>query len=813
MFKNYFKTAWRSIFRNKTYTAVNVLGLSLGICACIAIYTITSYELSFDRFHPGSERIYRVMGDVTESTGDKLHFAKVPFAVLNTARNSVSGMERIAGIIPYNAKINIPDANKPAAQFESKISGTNFITTVIAEPQYFDIFKYDWLAGNASTALEAPYRVVLTEGKAREYFGSGPLDLMIGRQVIYDDSLKVNLSGIIKDWDKNSDLAFTDFISVASLQSSFIKNNISQNSWTQGDMTTWTFAKLGAPTTATLINKQMAELVKTHADPHVKLSLWLEPLSAIHFNGNVIENPIRTAHLPTLYSLMGIALFILILGIINFINLSTAQSIQRAKEVGVRKVLGSNRSSLIFQFLTEAFLMVLFSVLLAAVLVRPALIGFSSFIPNGVSFRLFETSTISFLIFVTISTTLFAGLFPAKVLSSYPPAISLKGSATERGSEKWLFRKSLIVFQFAVSLVFIIGSIVIERQLSYTREKDLGFNSDAIIILETSGNDSLSKIGVLAQKIRELPGVNKVALQWLSPMTENSRGMNLKFKADDLKDFRVTQVDGNEDYIPLYQIKLLVGRNLSKSDSVKEFVINEKLSELMGNKSLVDAIGKTLYWNDKPYPVVGVAADFHTKSMHDPITPLCIINRPDRESSLAIKLASKGSGTGMIKSTLSQIEKAWKQIYPSKDFNYRFYDQSLALLYKKDQQTATLVNTSMAISVFISCMGLFGLALFTVKKRAKEISIRKILGAGISHIAMMLSWDFIVLIIIALFIASPIAWYFMNQWLQGFAYRIHMSGWVFILAGLTAIIIALLTISYQSIKAAIANPLKSLRTE
>lgn len=813
MFRNYFKTAWRNITRYKTYTAFNVLGLSLGICACIAIYTLTSYELSFDDFHPGNERIYRVMGDVTESTGDKLHFAKIPFALLNTGRNSLSGLEEIAGIIPYQAKINIPDRNKPATQFESIISGTNYITTVIAEPQYFDIFKYDWLAGNASSALKAPYEVVLTEGKARQYFGSGSLDKMIGRTVIYDDSLKVNVSGIIKDWNKNTDLAFTDFISLATLQSSFLKNNISQHSWGQGNMSTWTFAKLAAGTTTTQVNKQMAELVKTNADRQVKLLLWLEPLSAIHFNGDVIENTIRTAHLPTLYSLMGIALFILILGIINFINLSTSQFIQRAKEVGVRKVLGSSRRSLVIQFITESFLLVLFSVSLAIVLVGPVLIGFRSFIPHGVSFRLFEPSTILFLVLVILCTTLLTGLYPAKVLSAYPPAIGLRGAASERGSEKWLFRKSLIVFQFTVSLVFIIGSIVIANQLRYTREKDLGFNADAIITLETSRSDSLSNIGLLAQKIREIPGINKVALQWLSPMTENSRGMKLKFKSSDLKDFGVTQVDGNEDYIPLYQIKLLAGRNLTKSDSVNEFVINEKLSGLMGNKSPEDAIGKTLYWNNKPYPVVGVAADFHTKSLHDPITPLCIINRRERESSLAIKLASIGSGPGIIKSRLSQIEKAWKQIYPSNNFNYRFYDQSLALLYEKDQQTATLVNTSMAISIFISCMGLFGLALFTVKKRAKEISVRKILGASTSHIAAMLGRDFIVLIIIAIIIASPLAWYFMNQWLQGFAYRVPISGWVFVLAGLTAILIALVTVGFQSIKAALANPVASLKNE
>jgi hypothetical protein len=329
----------------------------------------------------------------------------------------------------------------------------------------------------------------------------------------------------------------------------------------------------------------------------------------------------------------------------------------------------------------------------------------------------------------------------------------------------------------------------------------------------TPWSEGLSKLSVLAEKIKRMPGVSTVALQWLSPMTDNGRVMQLKFKSTDKKEIEVGQVAGNEDFIPLYQIKLLAGRNLAHADSVKEFVINETFLKYMGYKTPADAIGKILYWNDRPFPIVGVVADFHTATFHDLISPLCIINRPDREHTLAVKLASKGGHAGSIKPTLLQLEKAWKQVYPAEIFKYKFYDESLALLYEKDQQTATLTNTAMAVTIFISCIGLFGLILFTAEKRAKEISIRKILGAGVGNILMLLSKDFIMLVIIALLIASPIAWYFMNLWLQNFAYHIHIGWSVFLLAGTTAILIALATISFQAIKAAVANPVKSLRTE
>ena len=752
------------------------------------------------------------MGDVTESTGNRLHFARVPSALLINGRNSLSGMEGMGGVIPYNVPIKIPGDNS-GKRFESRIDGTYYTSTAITDPQYFEIFKYQWLAGNAGTSLKDPFTVVLTESKAKKYFGEKDIQKVVGKQIVYADSLITTVTGVVKDWDKNSDLNFTDFISLSTIQSSFLKNSIHTDSWKQTSMSSWVFVKLNEGTNASNLGIQLDKLVKTQAEADVKLNLWLEPISEMHFNADIIENPIRTAHKPTLYSLIAIALFILILAIINFINLSTAQSIQRAKEVGVRKVLGSNKTSLVFQFLSETALLSSFAVFLALLFVTPVLSLFRSFIPQGVIFHLFETKTIVFLLGVIIITTLLAGFYPAKVLSSYLPAITLKGTGTKYANEKWLLRKGLIVFQFTVSLVFIIGSIVITSQLNFLRSKDLGFTIDAIITVDAPRGDSLSKVTVLNQSIKQISGVSKSAMQWLPPMTGNPREMKLKFNAADQKDFWVKQIAGDENFISLYEMKLIAGRDLVKTDTVNELVINETLSKMMGDGDPANSLGKTLYWNDKPYPVVGVVADFHTKNLHETISPLCVINRKDREGSVAIKLASTGKNQIMVSRTIKEIGKVWKQIYPNASFDYKFYDESIVLLYEKDQQTAKLINTATAITIFISCIGLFGLAFFTAEKRSKEISIRKILGATTSSIAAMLSKDFILLVIIAIFIASPVAWYFSSQWLQGFAYRVNVSWWIFLLAGIAMLLITLLTVSFQAVKAAIANPVKSLRSE
>lgn len=774
MINNFLKIAFRNIVSHKTYAAVNVLGLTLGIAACIVIYLVVSHDMGYDNFHPGGNRIYRVMSTITESTGDKINFGRAPAVTSSAGRPVLTGVENLAAIIPYNGKVRSHDGGSP----------------VISEPQFFDIFNYEWLAGNAAS-LNEPSRVVLTLKRGQQYFGQIKAEEMIGKELTYDDSIQVTVSGIVKNWEKNSDLRFSEFISLRTTSTGF-------DSW--NSISAWVFAKLREGTDPGHVTTQMASLIQTHAPADTKLRLWLDPLSNMHFNADLVENQIRTAHKPTLYGLMGIAAFILVLAVINFINLSTAMSTIRSKEVGVRKVLGSSRQGLVLQFMSETFLLTLCSVIIAVTLVKPLLNQFSSFIPEGVRFNIFDTQTILFTVLVIVVTTLGAGFYPAIVLSSFSPI-----HRSVAGKNKWLVRKGLIVFQFAVSLVFIIGSIVISKQLRYTREKDLGFSASAVLTIEPPKGASAGKTEALATTFRQLPSVKMVAMQWLAPMTDNPRGMKLKYKSTDPKDFWVNQVAGDENYIELYDLKILAGRNLLKSDTVNEFIINETFSKMMGYAEPQEAIGRTLYWSDKPYPVVGVVKDFHTMSLHEPIAPLCIINRKERQFNLAVKMANREA--------LTQMKTAWKEIFPHSPFNYKFYDETIARLYEKDHRAAMLTNTSTVITIFISCIGLFGLTLFVATRKAREISIRKVLGASVSNIAMMLSKDFLLPVILSLLIASPVAWYIMDQWLQDFSYHIDISAGMFALAGAAAILIAVLTVSLHAIRAALANPVDNLRAE
>jgi len=464
MLKNYLTIAWRNIMRHKVYTAINVFGLALGICACIVIYLITHYEFSFDRFHPDGDRIYRIVGEMKAPSGQK-DFVHSPFSDVAGFEHQVPGYEA-AAFHTYGASISIPDGNKPPKKFENKIPGSYASSTIITWPQYFNIFKYEWLAGSKATALSDPYKVVLTANRARQYFGDLPVSDMIGKTVIYDDSLQVTVSGIIKDWKENTDLGYTDFISISTVESRFLKDKIPTQDWNSlKPHQAMAFVKLLPGTTPEQVNARFKDFIKKnvkHDLPGASLSMWLQPLTSIHFTNDFHRgddgDSFRKPYLPTLYVLMALALFILIIAAVNFINLSTAHSMQRAKEVGMRKVMGSNRNNIIVQFLTETLVLTLFAVSLSTLLVKPVLAAFSSFIPQGVTFHPSGTTTIIFLAAITLITTLLAGLYPARVLAAYQPVESLKGQASTQTKSHWNLRKSLIVFQFTISLIFIMGA-------------------------------------------------------------------------------------------------------------------------------------------------------------------------------------------------------------------------------------------------------------------------------------------------------------------------------------------------------------------
>jgi ABC-type antimicrobial peptide transport system permease subunit len=814
MIKNYFKIAWRNISRHKIYTTINVLGLALGICACIVIYLMTDYELSFDKFHPDKERIYRIVGEVQHDNGEKM-FLNSPVPEVAAFETQIPGFEAKAGFHLYSASIKIPEEKNQLKKFDNHIKGSYSSTAIITWPQYFDVFKYEWLAGNAAT-LSEPFKVVLSESRAKMYFGNLPLDKMIGKIVIYDDSVKTSVSGIVKDWDKNTDFGFTDFISVSTAPKSILKNQIPTDDWVSlSPHRSMAFVKLSKGTTVAQVNDRFSAFIKKNVKFNnwmAKLNMQLQPLTSIHFTTEFHRgddgDDFRKPYLPTLYALMGLALFILLIAVVNFINLSTAQSLQRAKEVGIRKVMGSNNANIIFQFLTETFALTLLAVSVSVILVKPILTAFSDFIPEGVVFHLLNRSTLIFLLIVTLFTSLLAGLYPARVLAAYLPALNLKGISTQKGAGKGNLRKGLIVFQFSISLIFIIGAIVIGNQIRFMRNTDKGFNSDAIIVIN-HWRDHNGQIKVFAESIKHIAGIAKVIVQGTSPMGFAHGGERFKFKGKDEINLDVSFDAANEDFVPFYQMKIIAGRNMVYSDSLHELVINETCTKAMGFENPADAVGKFLYNNDKPYPVVGVVADFHEGSFHEGMKPVVIAKMPQRQSSVAMKLAASGDAKAII----GALEKEWKKIYPEEGFNYSFMNDAIARLYDQETKTAWLVNVAMGITIFISCMGLFGLAMFTAERRIKEIGIRKVLGASISNITTMLSKDFVILVLISVVIASPVAWYFMNQWLQDFAYRIDISWWVFVLAGTIAVLVALITVSSQAIRAAIANPVKSLRTE
>ena len=821
MLKNYFKIAWRNIVRQKAYTAINVLGLALGICACVVIYLITNYELSFDRFHPDSDRIYRIVGEVQRSGSEK-QFLNSPFADVAGFQNQIPGFEAKTGVYSYGAGVSIQNGKETFKKFSGRIEGTYVTSSVITWPEYFDVFKYQWLEGSAQV-LNEPFKVVLSDKRAHQYFGDILLSSMIGKTVIYDDSLRVSVAGIVKDWTGNTDFGYTDFISISTATNSFLKNQISTEEWSSlNPHRSMAFVKLSKGVADTQINSRFTSFIDKNVkpDPGSKLAMYLQPLTDIHFTNDFHRDDdgdnFRKPYLPELYALMGVALFILIIAIINFINLSTAQSIQRAKEIGIRKVMGGNKKNIMLQFLTETFVLTLSAVILSVLLVQPALSLFSDYIPAGIAFHPFSSSTLLFLLLIALLTSLLAGFYPAKVLAAYLPVLSLKGVTVQKGTGKLNLRRALIVFQFAISLVFIIGVIVIGKQINFMRKADKGFNTEAVITMN-NWNDHEGKLKILANALKQIPGVDKVLLQGNAPMGFAQNIDNYKYKGKEEIPMQVSAQIGNEDFIPFYKMKIIAGRNMLHSDSLNELVVNATLAKTIGFKDPRDAIGKVLYQQaypvEKAYPIVGVVADFHTGSFHETIKPTVIENVPDRKFSMAIKLASTEGDITNVKEALSEIENQWKRIFPETSFEYSFLNESLAQLYDQEKKTEWLMNAAMGITIFISCMGLFGLGMFTAQRRTKEIGIRKVLGASVVNITSMLSRDFLQLIVIAILIASPVAYYFSNQWLQDFAYRTNISWWVFAVAGVAAIFIALITISFQSIKAAVANPVESLRTE
>lgn len=818
MLRNHFKIAWRNITRNKIFSLINVIGLAIGISASLVIYLIVRYDLSFDKFEKDNNRIYRVVSDMKFPDNDFKN-SGIPFPLNNAIQKDLTGIEMFVPLSTPNGDLDVSVAS--ADNIPDKYKKQTGI--VYVDNNYFNLLSYIWLAGSPKNSLHNPFATVLTESRAKTYFPGDDISKDIGKIITYNDSIKTTVTGIVKDLDKNTDFTFKEFISYSTIPNSGLKNNVGWDQWGSISSANQLFIKLNEGTSTLALTKQIQQLFdKNQKNAYLKNILSLQPLSDVHFNSDYDSFNERTANLTTLYALLAVAVILLVLGCINFINLTTAQSAQRAKEIGIRKTMGSSKRRLIFQFLSETFLLTFFATIISLILTPFIIKLFSDFIPPKINAdMLMNANVIVFIIALIIVLTFFAGFYPAIILSKYNPVLVLKGNTSSGTTRRAWLRKSLTITQFVFAQAFIIAAIIVSTQIHYTLHKDLGFKKDGIITVETpfdffhqeNLSEQTSQRDVLLQKIKSLPGVAIACTASDPPATNGSSFQTMKFNTGKKEiETTVQTKNADDDYFKLYNMHLLAGRFPKRSDSAIEYAINETYAKFIGFKNPADAVGKSIIRGDKQVPIVGVLKDFYAQSLHAEIKPLAYYSDKNWQSQLQIEL-KPGTTIGAWQTTIGQIKKAFNAIYPDEDFTYNFVDETIAKFYDSEQHTSTLLSWATALAIIISCLGLLGLVIYTTNQRTKEIGVRKVLGATVMQIVTLLSKDFIKLVLIAFVIAAPLAWLGMNKWLQSFAYRTNISWWIFVVSGISIILIALLTLSIQIIRAAIANPAESLRTE
>ncbi|HWB26136.1 MAG TPA: FtsX-like permease family protein [Chitinophagaceae bacterium] len=818
MFKNYFKISLRTLWKNKIFSAINIIGLSIGISASLVIYLLVQYDFGFDKFEKDGDRIYRVVTNM-KFAGDPFNLSGVPTPLHAAVRSEVTGLDETVYFSQFNGKadVTIPKGNTEKPQIFR-----NQGDVIFTDEHYFNLLSYQWMAGSPKN-LNTPFKVVLTEDRAKQYFPSRDINAIIGKEVYYNDSIKTTVAGVIKSLTQNTDFIFKEFISLSTIPSSGLKENYGWDSWTGINGVSQLYVKLSKGTTEAAIEARFKTILKKYnkeanGDAKNTEEFKLQPLNDLHFNGTYGTYGRDVAHKPTLYGMLVVAAFLLLLGCINFINLTTAQATQRAKEIGIRKTMGSSRSQLMLQFLHETFLLTVFATILSIILTPLLLKVFADFVPSGLHFSLTsQPGIIVFLTLLVITVSFLAGFYPAVILSKFNPVLVLKnqaylGTSTTR---KTLLRKTLTVSQFFIAQVFVMATVIAAKQIYYMVNADMGFKKDAIISFSIPFNYNNflhpdSKRFVLLNQLKAIPGIERVSLSSSTPATNGWSTSTMTYK-DGKKEIEtdVHQKSGDTNYLKLFNIKLLAGRNVEQSDTPREYLINETYMHILGFKRPADALNKIL--NGRP--IVGVMADFHEQSLHQTIKPLVFYGETNFCFNFDVALRPQAPGGTTWQSAIKQIEQDYKKLYPDDDFHYEFLDESIAKFYTSEQNIAKLLNWATGLAIFISCMGLLGLVIYTTNLRRKEIGVRKVLGASVANIVTILSKDFMMLVLIAFVVAIPVVWWAMNKWLENFAYKTTVNWWVFALSGSAMALLALLTLSIQTVKAAVDNPVKSLRTE
>jgi ABC-type antimicrobial peptide transport system permease subunit len=805
MFKNYFKTAVRNLRRNKVYAAINVLGMAVGIAACLLIFLVIQFETSFDNFHANRDQIYRV--------GTEFH-----------NQDGVSYSEGIAFPAGEGLRLDFPELRKVARIFED---GHNQVTLppttsgetrkffediYFAEPDFFQLFNFPMLAGDARTVLSEPYSVIVTQAIAEKYFGDWKS--AIGKTLKRNNNNKeiYKINGILKNMPANTDFPLTIVASYESLKHGGMAKNL--DDWVSTWSDSYVFVQLPSQLPLSSFNQRLKQFAKKHKPAeYASDSFVAQPLAEIHFDDRFGNFRRHTFSKTLVKALSLIGIFLLIIACVNFINLATAQAVNRAKEVGVRKVLGTNKMQLRAQFLFETAMIILVAMIIGigiGFLVLPML---NKLLEVQMSLNLVTNpAVLGVLILIGIVVSLLSGFYPAIVLSEFNPITALKSKVSSKMMGGLSLRRVLVVLQFSIAHVLIIGTLIVVSQMNYFRNASLGFDKEAIVNVPLP-NDSLShlKFDHLKDELQQNAGIRNVSFSFATPSSNGNWQSDFKYDhASKSTDFSANLKWADVDYFKTFDLQFVAGRPYYPSDTVREIVVNQTLLKKLGVTDPRQAIGKEInFWDGRKIGhIVGVIRDFNSYSLRDAMAPVLMSPWKDVYQTINIKIQP-----GKEKQVLSSVEQLWNKAFPNNIYEYTFLDKTIESFYKQENQLSQLYKIFASIAIFISCLGLYGLVSFMAVQRTKEVGIRKVLGASAGRIILLFSKEFTLLIGIAFIIATPIAYYFMHKWLQNFSYRIQLGMGIFLAAILFSIIIAWITVGYRAMRAALANPVKSLRTE
>jgi len=793
MIKNYLKTTFRKLWSRKAFSFINIIGLAIGMTACFLIYLFVNFELSYDKFHTKADRIYRVVADI-KTPSEVIHGDGPSWAVAPKAKDEFPEVEAYVRISGDNMLIR-----KGNVKFQEQ-------NLIYADSAFFKIFDFKLLKGNPQAALKDQLSVVFSETAAKKYFGnSDPVGQTL---LLTGNALPAKVTGVMKDLPENSIIKADVIVSMSTLTKKFDPNR--DNQWGNYGNNTFLLLKPGVnPKTLEakftgFLERRNGDEMKQH---QMFPTLFLEPLRDVYLRST--RGASKTGNINNVYIFSIIAIFILLIACINFINLTTARSLERAKEVGIRKVAGADKLQLISQFIGESVIVCLIAFLLTIIFSALLLPLFNQLAGKTISNGIFHSGYFVFQLFLaSIVIGLLAGIYPALVLTSFQPVVVLKGRFAT-SSKGVIMRKSLVIAQFTISIALIIATIVVYNQMTYMRNQDLGFSRNQILIFDSHGDPGKK---AFQEAVANLQSVKSTSTSSSVPGGGNPGAYSeIENSKSDLQVANLDLYFVDFDYIKQFKMKMVAGRGFSKdfkTDTTQAMVLNETAVEMFGYSSPDQAIGKRFKQWGREGKIIGVIKDFHFKSLQQPIQPLSMRIEPTRCDLITLNVSATN-----LPATLAAIKKDWETFIPNIPFSYSFLDEFFNKQYSDEEKFGKLFLNFAVLAILISCLGLLGLSSYTTTQRTKEIGIRKVLGASVSNILNLLSTDFLKLVIISFAIAAPLAWYFMHNWLQNFAYHTNINAWVFASAGFCAFAVALFTISFQAIKAALANPVKSLRSE